>query len=68
MTNTKLLREKVDASGLKLQYIADQLGISRFGLYKKLQDGSEFKPSQIVKLCELLRIETTEERKQIFLI
>lgn len=68
MTNTKLLREKIDASGLKLQYIADQLGITRFGLYKKLQDGSEFKPSQIVKLCELLRIETAEERKQIFLI
>ncbi len=68
MTNTKLLREKIDASGLKLQYIADQLGITRFGLYKKLQDGSEFKPSQIVKLCELLRIETAEEREQIFLI
>lgn len=66
MTNTKLLREKIDASGLKLQYIADQLGITRFGLYKKLQDGSEFKPSQIVKLCELLRIETAEEREQIF--
>ena len=68
MTNTKLLREKIDASGLKLQYIADQLGITRFGLYKKLQNGSEFKPSQIVKLCELLRIETAEEREQIFLI
>ena len=68
MTNTKLLREKIDASGLKLQYIADQLGITRFGLYKKLQDGSEFKPSQIVKLCELLRIETAEEREQNFLI
>lgn len=68
MTNTKLLREKIDASGLKLQYIADQLGITHFGLYKKLQDGSEFKPSQIVKLCELLRIETAEEREQIFLI
>lgn len=68
MTNTKLLREKIEASGLKLQYIADQLGITRFGLYKKLQDGSEFKPSQIVILCELLRIETAEEREQIFLI
>lgn len=68
MVNTKLLREKIDASGLKLNYIADQLGITRFGLYKKLQDGSEFKPSQIMKLCNLLRIETLEERKQIFLI
>lgn len=68
MANTKLLREKIDASGLKLNYIADQLGITRFGLYKKLQDGSEFKPSQIMKLCNLLRIETLEERKQIFLI
>lgn len=68
MTNTKLLREKIEASGLKLQYIADQLGITRFGLYKKLQDGSEFKPSQIVILCDILKIETIEERAQIFLI
>ena len=68
MTNTKLLREKIEASGLKLQYIADQLGITRFGLYKKLQDGSEFKPSQIVIFCDILKIETIEERAQIFLI
>ena len=68
MTNTKLLREKIEASGLKLQFIADQIGLTRFGLYKKLQDGTEFKPSQIVKLCDLLKIETIEEREQIFLI
>lgn len=68
MTNTKLLREKIEGSGLKLSYIADKIGLTRFGLYKKLQDGTEFKPSQIVKLCELLKIETVEEREQIFLI
>lgn len=67
MTNTERLREIIDNSGYKLEHVANHIGMTRFGLYKKLQDGSEFKPSQVVKLCELLNI-SLEDRKQIFLI
>lgn len=67
MTNTEKLREIIDNSGYKFEYVASSIGMTRFGLYKKLQDGSEFKPSQILKLCELLRIEDGQ-RAEIFLI
>lgn len=67
MTNTEKLRELIDKSGLKFEYVAEQIGLTRFGLYKKLETGSEFKPSQIATLCELLKIED-DLRKDIFLI
>ena len=67
MTNTEKLKEIIDNSGYKFEYVAGYIGMTRCGLYKKLQDGSEFKPSQILKLCELLRIEEAQ-RAEIFLI
>ena len=66
MTNTKLLQETIQSSGLKLQYIADALGISRAALYKKIQNVTQFKAGEISKLCDLLRIETAELKEQIF--
>ena len=36
MTDTKLLREQVDKSGLKYQFIAENLDLSRFGLSMKV--------------------------------
>lgn len=67
MTNTELLKDIITTSGYKLEYIAKEIGLTRFGLYSKLRDGSEFKPSQVTKLCEMLKIDE-EKRKEIFLI
>lgn len=67
MTNTKLLREKIEASGLKLSYIASQLGISRAALTMKIENKSDFRQKEIVKLCELLGITTPKEKALIFL-
>lgn len=67
MTNTKLLREKIDASGLKLNYIASQLGISPKALTMKIENRTQFKAAEIKRLSEILGIETAEEREQIFL-
>lgn len=66
MTNTKLLQETIQSSGLKLQYIADALGISRAALNNKIQNISQFKAGEISKLCDLLRIETPELKERIF--
>lgn len=67
MTNTKLLRDKIDASGLKLNYIASQLWISPKALTMKIENQTQFKAAEIKRLSEILGIETAEEREQIFL-
>ena len=67
MTNTKLLREKIDASGLKLSYIASQLWISPKALTMKIENQTQFKAAEIKRLSEILGIETAEEQEQIFL-
>lgn len=65
MTDTVKLRELISKSGLKLGYIANQLGISRFALSNKIQNRTEFRVSEIVKICEILCIDY-DSREQIF--
>ena len=67
MTNTNLLDKKIRDSGLRIGFICEQLGISYPGFQKKLKNegGSEFKPSEITVLAELLHL-TREEIDRIF--
>lgn len=65
MTNTRALRDKIDESGYKLRYVAQQLGITYQGFLKKINNESEFKASEIQILFELLRM-TEAERDAIF--
>lgn len=66
MTNTKLLKEYIEKSGLKLTYIAESLGISRSALWKKINNASSFDQYQIEKTCALLGIHTLKEKEAIF--
>lgn len=66
MTNTVLLKEKIKSSGLKLSFIAEQMGLSRCGLYKKINNLSPFNQYEIEKLCCLLKITSTCEKEAIF--
>ena len=65
MTNTALLREKIDESGYKLRFIAKQIGITYQGFLKKINNESEFKASEIKGLQDLLNL-TDETRDKIF--
>lgn len=65
MTDTKLLREKIDKSGYKIGYIASQMGITPQGLYLKLNNTHQFKAAEIQVLCKLLDIDS-DEMKAIF--
>lgn len=65
MTDTKALREKIDASGYKLRFIAKKIGITYQGFLKKINNETEFKASEIQGLKELLKL-TDEERDKIF--
>lgn len=67
MTNTKLLRRKIDESGYKLRYVAKQLGISYQGLMYKINNESEFKASEIQMLKNLLKL-TDAEVQMIFFV
>lgn len=67
MTNTELLEKKITESGYKKSYIAKSIGLkSTFGLSNKIKNKTEFTASEINALCELLKIETLEEKEEIF--
>ena len=66
MTNTKLLNEKIAESGLKKKFIADKLGLSTYGLQRKIENVTEFKASEISALCDVLDIKTVTEKEKIF--
>lgn len=65
MTNTDLLKRKIDESGYKMQFIAEYIGVSYQALYNKIGNKTEFLASEIMKLSELLKL-TDEERNEIF--
>ena len=65
LTNTKLLRSKIDKSGYKLTFVAAQCGLTYQGFLKKLNNETEFKVSETIVLKELLHL-TDEEWKEIF--
>ena len=66
MTNTELLKEKIDKSGLKISFIADFVGISRQLLWKKINNLTPFNQYEIDKMCEVLRITSLKEKEAIF--
>ena len=66
MTDTALLKAKIKGSGLKIAYIAEQMGLSRYGLYLKINGENEFTVGEVQCLCNLLRIDSLEEREDIF--
>ncbi len=65
MTDTQMLRDAIKESGVTLTYISEKMGLTREGLYNKLNGTSEFKASEIVKLSALLHL-SAETREQIF--
>ena len=66
MTDTKLLRETIDSSGMSITFISNEIGISREALYKKISNTTEFKASEITKLSKILNL-SNRARDVIFL-
>lgn len=65
MTDSKLLRQAVEKSGLKKAYIAQCIGLSYQGYLNKEKGESEFRQSEIEVICKLLDL-TLEEKEAIF--
>lgn len=66
MTDTTELKRRIDESGLKYQFLADKIGITRAALYQKINNISVFRIDEVAKLCDLLGIRTLTERDKIF--
>lgn len=65
MTDTKALRAAIEAKGLKYKAVAAVLGLTPYGLCKKIENNTEFKASEIDKLSNLLGL-SPKERDKIF--
>ena len=65
VTNGKMLKEIAKAKHITLQSIADAIGVSRQGLFKKIENRSEFKASEVMRISELLDL-SEKQKKQIF--
>ena len=66
MTNTNLLKQKIAESGLKINFIAEYVGISRQALWEKINNKSPFNQYEISKLCDVLKLKVPEEKEAIF--
>lgn len=66
MTNTELLKEYIEKSGLKLTHIAEKMELSRSGLWKKINNISSFDQYEIEKMCNILQIKGLREKEAIF--
>ena len=53
-------------AGITKREIAKQLGLSEMGLYKKINNISEFKASELAKLYQILHLETLEQQQRVF--
>lgn len=67
MVDTQKLCKRIDESGLKKYYIASKVGLTTYGLQKKINNQTQFKANEIEELCIILKIKTLEEKEKIFL-
>ena len=64
MTDSKMLSDEITDSGMTITAIAKKIGITREGFYKKLNNETEFKASEISALQKILRL-TNKKRDEI---
>lgn len=65
MIDLEKLRNLIDDSGLKMNFIASELNLSRESLYYKLEGKTEFKVSEVQKLTRVLNM-SNDMRNIIF--
>lgn len=66
MTDTKTLRERIEAKGLKFKAIAENLGITPYCLQRKINNENEFKVSEVDKLSSILGLSLSEKEAIFF--
>ena len=69
MTNTDLLKAKIESSGYKLKYIAAKIGLSYQGFLNKINNKTEFTAPEIKGLCDLEQsnVDKCQRKNRFFL-
>lgn len=65
MTNTAVLKEVMNKSGFRLQFIAEKCGLTYQGLMNKVNNHTAFNAPEIMALRNLLNL-SPEEAEDIF--
>lgn len=65
MTDSNMLNAAIDDSGITITAIAKKLGITREGFYKKLNNKTEFKASEVKIMQNILNL-SNKKRDEIF--
>lgn len=66
MVDTGKLNKKIKEKGLKKSFIAQKMGLSRYGFYRKLDNASEFTATEIMIFCDILNIKNLSEKERLF--
>lgn len=66
MVNTAMLRGKIVERGLDVPKVAEQMGVDRSTLYRRIADGDTFTIGEAAKIAEILCL-THEDAVAIFL-
>jgi len=64
--NSGKLRDIIRDRGMKFISVADELGMTRCSLERKINNQAEFRSSEVIKLCSLLNITDVREKEGIF--
>lgn len=65
ITDTKMFRKAVEDSGLKYKALAKRVGITPYGLQRKIDNDNQFKAGEIAAISEFLGL-SVEQRDAIF--
>lgn len=66
MTDATEFKVALARTGLSMGQVATELKITRSSLWKKLHNKSDFRQLELVKLFDLLKLDTWEKRQRIF--
>lgn len=66
MTDTVLLKKKIQERGVKIGFLVEKLKTSYHWLNLKIENKKDFKAWEIIAMCEALEITDINERDQIF--
>ena len=58
-----LLEQKIVESGYRREFIAEKLGLTRFGFRDKINNPDRWKVSEVRELVKLLNISKADSRK-----